>query len=134
MFRSWRHVRLRPLTELYLVAPGFLLPGGVHLQAMLRPPCFSSRGLLEMLLGQKIWHIRPRCLFISALMSRQHPDPNNRFAVTQHHLKAALFGPPDGAELREAALFHSRFLFEPRRLHKTAKVKVQDDEETPWET
>lgn len=38
-------------------------------------------------------------------MSRQHADPNNRFAVTQHHLtvKAALFGPPDGAELREAA-------------------------------
>lgn len=38
-------------------------------------------------------------------MSRQHADPNNRFAVTQRGLtvKAALFGPPDGAELREAA-------------------------------
>ena len=74
------------LRQVVLGLPGFLLPGGVHLKAtfvmwscsilntcpshlrrlcvislvMLRLPVFSYSSLLEILLGQKIWHSRRR--------------------------------------------------------------------------
>ena len=95
----WQHVGPLPMTgssvpalvsqfwaRVFFGLPGFLLSGGVHLQApfvmrscsilntcpshlrplcvislvMLRLPVFLYRSLLEILFGQKIWHIRLR--------------------------------------------------------------------------
>ncbi len=103
------------LRQVVLGLPGFLLPGGVHLKAifvmrscsilntcpshlrrlcvislmMLQLPVFLYSSLLEILLGQKIWHIRRRhplwntsILFMSVLTACQLSEPYSRTDFT----------------------------------------------------
>ncbi len=102
------------LRQVVLGLPGFLLPGGVHLKAifvmrscsifstcpshlrrlcvislmMLQLPVFLYSSLLEILLGQKIWHIRRRhplwntsILLMSVLTARLLSESYSRLYI-----------------------------------------------------
>lgn len=103
------------LRQVVLGLPGFLLPGGVHLRAtfvmlscsilntcpshlkrlhvislvILQLPVFLYNSLLEILLGQKVWHIRQRhplwntsILLMSVLITGQLSEPYSRTDFT----------------------------------------------------
>ena len=102
---------VKVLRQVVFGLPGFILSGAVHLKAtfvmrscsilntclshlrcpfvislvMLQPPVFLYRSLLEILLGQKIWHFRRRhplwntsILLMSVLTTRQLSEPYSR--------------------------------------------------------
>ena len=78
------------LRQVVLGLPGFLLPGGVHLKAtFVMFVIFLYSSLLEIVFGQKIWHIRLRHLLwntsiflVSVFTTLQLSAPYSRTDLT----------------------------------------------------